>query len=179
MPWNGGILTVHRTSQDSFLAASPPIPLATVLPLPNYSTFELYQRLAGDVRCPVLLESGHTQHGLGAGPCYALLLTACRPLSTARVRKAAASKPRCTRTRKCGRHCMCWPPLMAMLAPVTPLHPGPGRGSGLPLPQACRGAPPACVGLIMLVSICSGDILEIFRGSIQIGSVIRRYQYDQ
>src|SRR5437899_3118877 len=57
-------LTVQRTSQDSFLTASPPVPLATVLPLPNYSTFELYQRLAGDVRCPVLLESGHSQRGL-------------------------------------------------------------------------------------------------------------------
>jgi DNA-binding transcriptional LysR family regulator len=30
----------------------------------------------------------------------------------------------------------------------------------------------------MLVSACSGVILEIFRGSIQPGSMIRRYQYD-
>src|SRR5713226_9297704 len=73
MPSNERILTVHRTSQDSFLTASPPVPLATVIPLPNYSTFELYQRLAGDVRCPVLLESGHSQHGLGAGPCYSII----------------------------------------------------------------------------------------------------------
>jgi aminodeoxychorismate synthase component I len=73
MPWNERILTVHRTSQESFLTASPPVPLTTVLPLPNYSTFELYQRLAGDVRSPVLLESGHSQRGLSAGPRYSII----------------------------------------------------------------------------------------------------------
>lgn len=64
---------MHRTSKESFLAASPPVPLAAVLPLPNFSTFELYQRLAGDVRCPVLLESGHSQRGLNAGPRYSII----------------------------------------------------------------------------------------------------------
>ncbi len=73
MPWNGRIFTVQRTSKDSFLTASPPVPLATVLPLPAYSTFELYQRLAGDVRCPVLLESGHSRHGLGDGSRYSII----------------------------------------------------------------------------------------------------------
>ena len=73
MPWNGGILTVHRTSKDSFLTASPPVPLATVLPLPNCSTFELYQRLAGDVRCPILLESGHTPDGIAPRQRYSII----------------------------------------------------------------------------------------------------------
>jgi len=69
----GGFLTVQRTSKESFLTASPPVPLATVLPLPPYSTFELYQRLTGDARCPVLLESGRRQLGLSAGPRYSII----------------------------------------------------------------------------------------------------------
>jgi len=64
---------VPQTSRESFLAASPPIPLATVLPLPAYSTFELYERLAGDVRCPVLLESGNSQWAHTAGARYSII----------------------------------------------------------------------------------------------------------
>lgn len=36
---------VFRTSRESFLTAPCPIPLATVLPLPACSTFDLYERL--------------------------------------------------------------------------------------------------------------------------------------
>src|SRR5438132_14094768 len=68
-----GLLTVFRTSHESFLKASPPIPLATVLPLPVCSTFELYQRLAGDARCPVLLESSQGPSGVVPGPRYSII----------------------------------------------------------------------------------------------------------
>ncbi|MEK6605137.1 MAG: hypothetical protein AABY77_04540, partial [Nitrospirota bacterium] len=64
---------MQRTSKESFLAASPHVPLATVLPLPPYSVFELYQRLTGDARCPVLLESGYRQRGLGDGARYSII----------------------------------------------------------------------------------------------------------
>jgi len=64
---------MFRTSRESFLRASPPIPLATVLPLPVCSTFELYQRLAGDARCPVLLESGQGPSGVAPGPRYSII----------------------------------------------------------------------------------------------------------
>src|SRR2546427_12232761 len=75
-----GFLTVFRTSRESFLRASPPIPLATVLPLPSCSTFELYQRLAGDVRCPVLLESGQGPGGVAPGQRYSIKIgrASCR-----------------------------------------------------------------------------------------------------
>ena len=89
MPWNGRIVTVQRTSKDSFLTASPPVPLATVLPLPSYSIFELYERLAGDVRCPILLESGQSQRGLrysiiGADPAILFRCTGSRLAWSAR-----------------------------------------------------------------------------------------------
>jgi len=64
---------VFRTSRETFLKASPPIPLATVLPLPSCSTFELYQRLAGDGRCPVLLESGQGPGGVAPGQRYSII----------------------------------------------------------------------------------------------------------
>ena len=54
---------MFRTSRESFLSASPPIPLATVLPMPDCSIFDLFQRLAGDARCPMLLESGQGMSG--------------------------------------------------------------------------------------------------------------------
>ena len=64
---------MFRTSRESFLRASPPIPLATVLPLPACSTFELYERLAGDLRCPVLLESGQRPGGGVPGQRYSII----------------------------------------------------------------------------------------------------------
>src|SRR5438445_7064865 len=76
-----GLPTVFRTSRESFLRASPPIPLATVLPLPACSTFELYERLAGALRYPMLLESGQRPGGavhgqrdsiIAADPAYLL-----------------------------------------------------------------------------------------------------------
>jgi len=47
--------------------------LATVLPLPNLSLLDLYERLAGDVPCPVLLESGHGPDGLAPGQRYSII----------------------------------------------------------------------------------------------------------
>ncbi|TLY35281.1 MAG: hypothetical protein E6K62_04715, partial [Nitrospirae bacterium] len=64
---------MFRTSRESFLKASPPIPLATVLPLPACSTFELYERLAGDMGCPVLLESGQKPGGGVPGQRYSII----------------------------------------------------------------------------------------------------------
>ncbi|TLY20813.1 MAG: aminodeoxychorismate synthase component I [Nitrospirae bacterium] len=64
---------MFRTARESFLKASPPIPLATVLALPACSTFELYQRLAGDTRCPVLLESGQAPGGPPPGQRYSFI----------------------------------------------------------------------------------------------------------
>ncbi len=61
---------MFRTSRESFLTAPCPIPLATVLPLPACSTFDLYERLTGTDRCPVLLESGRGAEG---GQRYSLL----------------------------------------------------------------------------------------------------------
>ena len=58
------------TSEKSFLKASPPVPLAKVLPLPSCSTFDLYERLTGTDRCPVLLESGRGAEG---GQRYSLM----------------------------------------------------------------------------------------------------------
>ena len=77
---------MFRTSRESFLKASPPIPLATVLPLPDCSTFELYERLAGDMGCPVLLESGQRPGGapgqrysiIGADPAFLFRCTGSR-----------------------------------------------------------------------------------------------------
>ena len=48
---------------DSFLAESCFVPLAAVLPLPRRSTFELFECLVGNDRCPVLLESGRMAEG--------------------------------------------------------------------------------------------------------------------
>ena len=51
------------TTRKAFLTASVPVPLATTLPLPAVSAFDLYQRLTADDPCPVLLESGHSSGG--------------------------------------------------------------------------------------------------------------------
>jgi len=64
---------VPQTSPDLFLTASPPVPLATVLPLPNLSTLDLYERLAGESRCPVLLDSGRGPDGLAPGQRYSII----------------------------------------------------------------------------------------------------------
>jgi aminodeoxychorismate synthase component I len=64
---------VFQTSRESFLKASPPVPLATVLPLPECSTFDLYQQLTGNACCPVLLESGQGPDGLTAGQRYSII----------------------------------------------------------------------------------------------------------
>ncbi len=61
---------MFRTSRKSFLTAPHPIPLATLLPLPACSTFDLYERLTGTDRCPVLLESGRGAEG---GQRYSLM----------------------------------------------------------------------------------------------------------
>jgi len=58
------------TSREAFLGAPHPIPLATVLTLPDCSTFELYRRLVGDDRYPMLLESGR---GSEAGQRYSFI----------------------------------------------------------------------------------------------------------
>ncbi len=64
---------MFQTSRESFLKASPPVPLATVLPLPECSTFDLYRRLTGNACCPVLLESGQGPDGLTAGQRYSII----------------------------------------------------------------------------------------------------------
>ena len=56
--------------QDSFLASAAPIPLATVLPLPSCSAFELFEQLVQDDPCPVLLESGR---GVDGDPRYSII----------------------------------------------------------------------------------------------------------
>src|SRR5438105_12485766 len=66
-------VTVFQTSRNVFLNASPPVPLAKVLPLPAGSTFDLYQRLAGDVRCSVLLESSGGPGGITHGQRYSII----------------------------------------------------------------------------------------------------------
>jgi aminodeoxychorismate synthase component I len=58
------------TSREAFLSAPQPVPLATVLPLPPCSTFELYQRLVAGDHCPMLLESGR---GPEAGQRYSII----------------------------------------------------------------------------------------------------------
>jgi len=64
---------MFRTSRESFLKAFPPVPLATVLPLPDCSTLDLYQRLTSNACCPVLLESGQGPDGLTAGQRYSII----------------------------------------------------------------------------------------------------------
>src|SRR5207253_2795415 len=64
---------IRAAIERPFRNASTPIALATVLPLPVCSTFELYQRMAGDARCPVLLESGQGPRGVVPGPRYSII----------------------------------------------------------------------------------------------------------
>jgi len=64
---------MQRTSTESFLTASPPVPLATILPLPNLSPLDLYERLVGTAPCPVLLESGQGPDGLAPGQRYSII----------------------------------------------------------------------------------------------------------
>lgn len=52
-----------HVQHGQFLASPFPIPLATALPLPDCSTFELFDRLVADDPCPVLLESGQDAPG--------------------------------------------------------------------------------------------------------------------
>ncbi|HEX9284928.1 MAG TPA: chorismate-binding protein, partial [Nitrospirales bacterium] len=64
---------MFQTSRESFLKASPPVPLAMVLPLPECSTFDLYRRLTGNACCPILLESGQSPDSLTAGQRYSII----------------------------------------------------------------------------------------------------------
>jgi para-aminobenzoate synthetase component 1 len=52
-----------RLHHNQFLTSSVPMPLATVLPLPACSTFELFERMVADDPCPMLLESGQGAEG--------------------------------------------------------------------------------------------------------------------
>src|SRR5207245_7063485 len=58
---------------ETFREAAPAIPLATVLPLPSCSTFELYRGLAGDGRGTVLLESGQGPGAVAPGQRYSII----------------------------------------------------------------------------------------------------------
>jgi aminodeoxychorismate synthase component I len=61
---------MSRSDKDAFLASAVPIPLATVLPLPSRSPFELFEQLVQDDPCPVLLESGR---GVDGDPRYSII----------------------------------------------------------------------------------------------------------
>ena len=54
----------------AFLTASPPVPLASIVPLRSYSTYDLYERLTGTDPSPVLLESAR---GAEAGQRYSII----------------------------------------------------------------------------------------------------------
>jgi anthranilate/para-aminobenzoate synthase component I len=59
-----------QSQHRQFLTSPLPTPLATVLPLPGCSTFELFERLVADDPCPVLLESGQ---GAAGGQRYSII----------------------------------------------------------------------------------------------------------
>ena len=55
---------------QAFLTGTAPTPLAKDLPLFEYSTFELFERLVVNDPCPMLLESGH---GTAGGQRYSII----------------------------------------------------------------------------------------------------------